>query len=81
MKEMIKSCNKDRKVIMYIDIHGHSRKKSVFFYGCSDPNNPSDAPMQFPYLMEKISEAFRFDYCSFNISRDKEGTARIAMWN
>jgi len=20
---------------MYIDMHGHSRKKNVFFYGCS----------------------------------------------
>ena len=24
----------DRKVVMYWDLHGHSRKKNVFVYGC-----------------------------------------------
>jgi len=26
---------------MYIDIHGHSRKKSAFFYGCCPANKDS----------------------------------------
>ena len=39
MRELIKSCNKDKKVIMYIDVHGHSRQKNVFFYGCYEGNN------------------------------------------
>ncbi len=34
LKDLIKEWNKQKKVIMYIDIHGHSRKKNVFFYGC-----------------------------------------------
>lgn len=34
LKNMIKKINKQKKVLMYIDIHGHSRKKNVFFYGC-----------------------------------------------
>lgn len=36
MKDLLKSLHKEKKVVMYIDIHGHSRKKNVFFYGCSD---------------------------------------------
>ena len=37
-KQMIKQLNAGpaRRVIAYIDLHGHSRKKNVFVYGC-DP--------------------------------------------
>lgn len=34
VRDMIKSINKQKKVIMYIDLHGHSRQKNIFFYGC-----------------------------------------------
>lgn len=65
---------------MYIDMHGHSRKKNVFFYGCAVNQNDC-GPKEFPYLMEKIhSEAFRYNLCSFVIQEDKAGTARISMW-
>jgi murein tripeptide amidase MpaA len=33
-KEMIKRFKKERDVILVIDLHGHSRNKSAFFYGC-----------------------------------------------
>jgi hypothetical protein len=78
MRELIKSCNRDKKVIMYLDLHGHSRKKNVFFYGCSEGGNVK--PMEFPFLMEKLSEAFKFESCSFGIGKGKEGTARVTMW-
>ena len=26
--------NMEREVVMFCDIHGHSRKKGVFMYGC-----------------------------------------------
>ena len=35
LKQLIKNTNKEKEVIMYIDLHGHSRQKNVFFYGCS----------------------------------------------
>jgi len=25
----------EREVALFVDIHGHSRKKNVFMYGCS----------------------------------------------
>ena len=28
----------ERKVLLYCDLHGHSRKKNAFFYGCSYKN-------------------------------------------
>lgn len=42
LKEMILKESKLRKVRMYIDMHGHSRKKNVFFYGCSKNIEDSD---------------------------------------
>ena len=34
LKEFMRSLNKQKQIIMYIDLHGHSRQKNVFFYGC-----------------------------------------------
>ncbi len=31
--------------------------------------------------MSKINSAFRYDYCSYAMQKEKEGTARISMWN
>lgn len=30
--------------------------------------------------MEKIHDAYQYDKCCFAIQKDKEGTARVAMW-
>lgn len=71
---------------MFIDFHGHSRQKNVFFYGCCPKGavdaegNPLTKPKQFPFLMSKIHAPFRYDYCSYGIQKDKQGTARITMW-
>ena len=66
---------------MYIDMHGHSRKKNVFFYGCVEKgSNANHRPRQFPYLMQKIFDAFKYENCCFAVQKDKEGTARITVW-
>lgn len=78
---------------MYIDIHGHSRKKSAFFYGCcagkesslgdshgQDDDNSMTKAKEFPFLISKLNQNFKYDYCTFNMSKDKEGTARIQMF-
>lgn len=62
---------------MYIDLHGHSRQKNVFFYGCC-PKGSTDSegksntqPKQFPFLMSKLHSAFRYDYCSYAVQKEK----------
>lgn len=35
LKQMIKMFDVERKVELFTDIHGHSRKKNAFMYGCS----------------------------------------------
>jgi hypothetical protein len=30
--------------------------------------------------MEKLNSNYKYEYCTFAVQKDKEGTARIAMW-
>jgi len=37
-KQIIRNMHSERKVVLYCDLHGHSRKQNAFFYGCSFKN-------------------------------------------
>lgn len=68
---------------MYLDFHGHSRRKNTFLYG---PNYPISNSSYYkcrilPKLIEKFDAKFRFYSCSFSISEDKKTTARAIMLN
>jgi hypothetical protein len=76
--------SKTKKIRMFIDMHGHSRKKNVFFYGCCQEGEKlidNFQPKAFPFLMGKLHDAFNYHDCSFTIQPDKEGTARVTLWN
>ncbi|CDW52434.1 cytosolic carboxypeptidase 1 [Trichuris trichiura] len=75
--------------LVYCDFHGHSRKKNIFAYG----NNPnlswysgdwkSQHQFEFyqlPEILDEISPGFHLKYCSFDIKKNKEGSARVAVW-
>ena len=67
---------------MYIDLHGHSRKKNVFFYGCCPGSSESTyaRAKSFPYLMSKLYSTFSYGDSCFSVQKDKEGTARVALF-
>ncbi|XP_076668158.1 cytosolic carboxypeptidase 1 isoform X3 [Andrena cerasifolii] len=75
---------------VFVDYHGHSRRKNVFLFGCSRSGSWSaadrakpDQPVQYlmlPHLMQRISPAFALPLCSFKVERHKEATARVAIW-
>ncbi|XP_044006986.1 cytosolic carboxypeptidase 1-like isoform X3 [Aphidius gifuensis] len=76
---------------IFVDYHGHSRRKNVFLFGCSKSASWSsvdraknDQPVQYlmlPRLMQKTSAAFSFPLCSFKVeNRSRESTARVAIW-
>lgn len=77
-KSMMRHLIDDRDVILYIDIHGHSRKKNVFMYGNSEM--PSIREKIFPRLLSKSSDCFSFDDCCFKIQKSKESTARVVAY-
>lgn len=65
--------------MLFCDLHGHSRNKNVFMYGCSDKEKPEETRM-FPYIMHKLCPFFSFKCSKFGVQKSKESTARITMW-
>ncbi|KAJ7370497.1 hypothetical protein OS493_032063 [Desmophyllum pertusum] len=86
MKNMLESFKKDHQVIIYCDLHGHSRKPNVFMYGCTaDPKMASMSDFVeerlFPWMMsQKAPDKFSFSGCKFRVRKCKESTARVVMW-
>lgn len=78
-KRFIKSFAKERAIELICDMHGHSRQKSIFSYGCSIPETP-EVTRTYPYILSKISEYFHYPYCSFKMQKAKESTMRITMF-
>lgn len=77
-KSMIKHLSNDREVILYIDIHGHSRKKNVFMYGNCESSGVREKV--FPGLLCRNSDCFNFDDCCFKVQTSKESTARVVAY-
>lgn len=38
--QMIRHFVEDREVVLYCDMHGHSRKRNIFIYGCENKVGP-----------------------------------------
>ena len=63
MKKLLIEFGKERDLILYCDLHGHSRKKNIFMYGCGEKNDTRYRERVFPYLLEKAADVFNFaDY-------------------
>ncbi|OQR98735.1 hypothetical protein ACHHYP_08151 [Achlya hypogyna] len=89
-KKMISIMRQSRRVLLFCDFHGHSRKKNMFTYGCKPYYTWSrleDAKVRlFPYVLCKTSSAqaggyFSFDDCTFNVTRSKRSTGRVTVWS
>lgn len=82
VKEITKKIHEDYQITLFLDFHGHSRKKNTFFYGpvysIAEPNYYKCRIL--PKLIEKISNPFRYHSCSFSIIEDKKKTARASMF-
>jgi len=50
---MIVNFNKTNPIVLYCDLHGHSRARSVFMYGNNYSENPESTRL-FPYIMQKL---------------------------
>jgi len=65
----------------YMDIHGHSRKKSIFIYG---PEYALYSDKYFkarmlPKLLDEASDMFRFHSCRFTVEAAKTRCARVVF--
>lgn len=85
-KKLIKIIHMERRVALYCDIHGHSRKKNVFMYGCHSPSSDiyshrnNSLIRLIPYLMSQRSKIFCYNDCKFANEKEKEATARIVLF-
>ncbi|KAM6435884.1 cytosolic carboxypeptidase 3 isoform 1-T2 [Liasis olivaceus] len=83
-RSMIKRIMEERNVLLYCDLHGHSRKENVFMYGCEKKEQDERACLLqriFPFIMSKnCPDKFSFQDCSFKMQKGKEGTGRVVMW-
>uniref|UniRef100_A0A7S3G6W0 Peptidase M14 domain-containing protein n=3 Tax=Palpitomonas bilix TaxID=652834 RepID=A0A7S3G6W0_9EUKA len=79
---MVKDIQKDREVLMVIDLHGHSRKKNIFIYGNALDSAPSNTVTErtFPFMLSRISNVFSFQDCCFKVQKAKESAARVVYW-
>jgi len=55
VKLMIKKTLESRDIIMFCDIHGHSRQKNIFMYGCQNQKMDRLKEKIFPFLYSKRS--------------------------
>mmetsp|Transcript_13479 Transcript_13479/g.11544 ORF Transcript_13479/g.11544 Transcript_13479/m.11544 type:complete len:495 (+) Transcript_13479:437-1921(+) len=78
-KLMLKKMKEERDLILYCDIHGHSRKKNIFMYGCQGKDTKRKE-LIFPMLYRNNCDFFSIKDSSFNIQKDKESTARVNIW-
>jgi cytosolic carboxypeptidase protein 2/3 len=65
-KKLIRQMHQERGVVMYCDLHGHSRKPNVFMYGCNNPKDPAECRL-FPLLLSKINKIFEFSESKFGV--------------
>jgi murein tripeptide amidase MpaA len=59
-KQMILNLHSEKGVVFFCDLHGHSKKKDVFIYGCHDEEDPSKTRV-FPMILSKICPLFSFE--------------------
>ena len=79
-KMMMRKTLESRDILFYCDIHAHSRSKNLFMYGCSNQRADRLKERIFPLLYHKNTDLFNFDYCNFNIQKQKESCGRVVMW-
>ena len=78
-KKLIKDLHRERGLIMYCDLHGHSRKQNVFIYGCHNDKKPEETRV-FPLMLSKLSSFFEFSSCRFGVQKSKDSTARVSVY-
>ncbi|XP_059844075.1 cytosolic carboxypeptidase 3-like [Hypanus sabinus] len=82
-QKLVKRLVEERVVLIYCDLHGHSRKQNVFVYGCQEHGTMSSYVNQrvFPLMLSKnCDDKFSFPSCKFHMKREKEGTGRVMAW-
>lgn len=83
MMQQIKEEDK-RQIWIFCDLHGHSKKKNSFFYGCNTAANGGFLSWTIVRLLPRIlaqkTHMFNYKDSRFRVEPYKIGTARVVAW-
>ncbi|XP_037085545.1 cytosolic carboxypeptidase 1-like [Pollicipes pollicipes] len=75
---------------LFCDYHGHSCRKNIFLYGCSNRRSWLPADRQrpdndalvscLPQALYRVAPAFSLRCCHLTVERSRETTARVVVW-
>ena len=54
LRQMLRKLSQEREVLVYCDLHGHSRKQNIFMYGCDDRRGQGAAQIETGSLLGHI---------------------------
>lgn len=83
---MIEVFGEHHKIMLFCDLHGHSKKRNVFMYGCAMKSmdcltlRKNLLAKIIPVAMNKKSKFFTFKDCHFRLEKSKMATARIVLF-
>ncbi|KAI3384537.1 hypothetical protein SNEBB_003605 [Seison nebaliae] len=83
-RQLIRDLKQQKDILLYCDLHGHSKKMNIFVYGCESTYHPSRLYLSriFPFMLHKNApDKFSYSYSRFMMQKSKEGTGRIVMFN
>jgi len=70
--------------LLYCDLHGHSRKKNSFIYGCNRAANGGfnswTKVRLLPRILARNNHSFDIMSSKFKVEKGKLGTGRVVVW-
>ncbi|KAJ1437265.1 hypothetical protein B484DRAFT_324669, partial [Ochromonadaceae sp. CCMP2298] len=86
-KNLIRAATQSRGVLLYLDLHGHSKLKNSFCYGCDPPPQGLGQWGQAGEAQALVSQdncrehgSFSYRDCAFRVEASKGGTGRVVCW-
>ena len=85
-KKMMQVLHETHPISLFCDMHGHSRKKNVFMYGCNERGQDFELHKKnllakfIPVVLAGENKLFSFNDCHFRLEKDKMSTARIVVF-
>lgn len=84
VKTHMQRFSKERELLVYCDLHCHSKKLNSFIYGCNTAANGGFTSWTktrlLPRIIAKHTHLFNINDCRFRIDPEKLGTARVIVW-
>jgi Zinc carboxypeptidase/Cytosolic carboxypeptidase N-terminal domain len=85
-KKHLQVFSETHECLLFCDLHGHSIKRNVFFYGCNlNPLEPDQAKKNImakliPFILSKKNKLVSYKDSKFRMQKSKESTARIVAY-